>query len=407
MIKCSKCGFENEDDSLFCSSCGSSLQKETEMKHEAEEEYECPRCRNRFTGKQKFCNKCGLEFTWPEGDLSAMPIKTHNRKRNKSSEKTENDKVNFSIFDYGFHGLSIVAVILAIIAVWLPCSKIFGVAVSSTGCEYWFDEFWSTSFYERYVGNLTFILFIIGGLSAVGFGILTIVKSVKNMLKKEAFDSGLFLMLAVVPTLIYMSTYYAMMYMAIKGTALVSFGSGYILALLGTCFAILVVVGNKVYKLMVNKDKNFVSLILKALPLVFSTVAITIASLSAIRNSLGAETTITQLLPSILKGTKFTANQEIFGVFTFVFYAVSFLFLGCSLVWYTLRNTEKNNKWNLVLHSLGFVAAIGTMVFLILFNGELKTPYDLSYSTIVVCVLMGLSLVSVVVDAILRKIAKN
>ena len=36
MIKCSNCGYLNDDDSLFCEECGERLEKEEKLREEAE-----------------------------------------------------------------------------------------------------------------------------------------------------------------------------------------------------------------------------------------------------------------------------------------------------------------------------------------------------------------------------------
>jgi len=52
-MKCSSCGFENTEDALFCSKCGTKI------------ELICPECEASLTPDSIFCNKCGHNLTQP------------------------------------------------------------------------------------------------------------------------------------------------------------------------------------------------------------------------------------------------------------------------------------------------------------------------------------------------------
>ena len=143
MIECSKCNFKNADDAVYCASCGKPLNEEKALKEETEQEYLCPRCRVKFIGKKKFCDKCGLEFNWPEGDINAIPIKLKKTKKEKVDHKVKKHiDISFGVIDYIFYGFTFLAIILAIVGVWLPFGKVLNVSSSELGCKYWFDNFW-------------------------------------------------------------------------------------------------------------------------------------------------------------------------------------------------------------------------------------------------------------------------
>ena len=70
-MKCSKCQFENPEDSMFCGACGSPLEIEVI----------CPNCGSKPPAGFKYCNKCGHNLSEPKeaplkddsGFLDAMP----------------------------------------------------------------------------------------------------------------------------------------------------------------------------------------------------------------------------------------------------------------------------------------------------------------------------------------------
>jgi len=50
-MKCNKCGFDNIDDAIFCSNCGTKI------------EIICPQCKESIAPGSNFCNKCGYNLT--------------------------------------------------------------------------------------------------------------------------------------------------------------------------------------------------------------------------------------------------------------------------------------------------------------------------------------------------------
>lgn len=402
MIKCSKCNFENPDDAFYCSSCGKQLNEERAAKEEAEQEYLCPRCGARFVGKQKFCNNCGLEFNWPEGDFNAVPIKAEKSKKAKANKPAkEHKEIGFGVFDYITYGLSLLAIVLTIIAVWLPFAKVLGVSSSELGCKFWFGTFWDLAGYNKYVGYPSFIFFLIAVLCALGFGGYTITTSIMGMLKKRPYDKETFTILAVVPSLVYMSSYYGMAYSEVSGVSVTSFGPGYILALIATIIAFGAIVAKKIYKHIVTKDKDIAPLILDGLSFVFAMVCVIILPLGAVSKASGSSMSIASYLPTLL-ANHFSSEVEIYSVLTFVFYTIGLLVLGYSLIGYTINETKADRIANMVIIGLGVVAAALVILFASLLFDELFTAkLHIGYAPIVVCVFSALSLSALITKSAL------
>lgn len=59
-MRCSKCGREMPDDSLFCPECG--VEQIVEKKVEEKEEKYCANCGCRIPEGSSFCPECGLSL---------------------------------------------------------------------------------------------------------------------------------------------------------------------------------------------------------------------------------------------------------------------------------------------------------------------------------------------------------
>ena len=57
-MKCIKCGFENPEDSKFCSQCGNLLSSV------------CPKCGNKVGSNDSFCNECGYQLKRKENPIT-------------------------------------------------------------------------------------------------------------------------------------------------------------------------------------------------------------------------------------------------------------------------------------------------------------------------------------------------
>ncbi len=68
LIKCPKCGADNEENSNFCLSCGERIKEVAQF---------CPECGNKNVGNAKFCENCGasLETSGSEIKSSGSQIK--------------------------------------------------------------------------------------------------------------------------------------------------------------------------------------------------------------------------------------------------------------------------------------------------------------------------------------------
>ena len=67
MIKCEKCGNENQDTAKFCNNCGAKLEIHEDI-------YVCSKCGVELRGKQRFCTHCGAKMLYAEGENEAFGI---------------------------------------------------------------------------------------------------------------------------------------------------------------------------------------------------------------------------------------------------------------------------------------------------------------------------------------------
>lgn len=92
-MKCTNCGFENEDKSVYCANCGKKLANK-------DEESECPYCGESVLKDSVYCEKCGRKI-----DI-AMNFYQENIKKKKPYTSA--------------HVLGIVSICIATIGFFIP-----------------------------------------------------------------------------------------------------------------------------------------------------------------------------------------------------------------------------------------------------------------------------------------------
>lgn len=109
MRKCSNCGFENTDDSNFCTNCGSALESnETVIKR-------CSFCGAENTPESKFCIKCGASIVDTETSVIF-----------NSNVSNKNDNFNNVQKSSTLNNVGMILGIISVASILVCCCGLFG-----------------------------------------------------------------------------------------------------------------------------------------------------------------------------------------------------------------------------------------------------------------------------------------
>lgn len=381
MIKCSKCSFENEDNANFCASCGKPLDEEKAIQNENNQEYECPKCGHRFVGKQKYCSECGLEFNWPEGNYDSIPVKVKDHKSDKKPVKNSNiskpkeQNGEYGLFDIIAHAVSIGAVLLALIGVWLNAVNIPGLGdILKMDVSFWFDTFWDgiNSTAQPLYG--AFALFIIAIGCVLGFGIYSIVLSIKGLVQKKPFRKQLFTALAVVPVFVYFVSFRSCLY---ESTVLLStkMGAGHILSLVSVILLLIAIIGYRVATSIARKDINIMKTVLDCCMSLCVFLALIILPLAALKTSTGSGGILAFSI-EFYSLKSYSGSLEALNILMTAFFYCVVVLLGVYLILVSLGDDKKNNNTRMSMLSTAMVLSIAllivTCIMIVEYNDQLN-----------------------------------
>lgn len=289
MIKCSKCGFENDDNANFCAGCGASLQAEKAKNAEEHQTYMCPKCGEKFEGKLKFCKNCGLQFNWPTGNMDEIPIKVENKTAskpapNKKAAAVSSTDKSSKIVNIILYSVTMLTFLFSFIAIWLDSAAFSGAGIASvnvnTGVSFWFSNLWTMgSSIQYYIGG--FLLFIIALIGVITFGIITIIKSIKGIKYNTPYEVHGVNIAGPALVLGYFVTYFSYNSTMIKevsvGTSLslgYKMGSGTVLAMISVILLICCFIGKKIFVYIKERRGSIAGIIIGSLVPVFALVGL-------------------------------------------------------------------------------------------------------------------------------------
>lgn len=413
MIKCSKCYFENEDDANFCSSCGKPLDEEKAAQKEANQQYECPKCGHKFVGKPKWCSNCGLEFKWPEENMDNVPIKVRNQEATRkttvklSIEKAPKEKVQsekgFGIFDIIAYGVTLGAILFALIGVWLDSTSVPLVSTNqSFGVSFWFNELWKLKAPAANIMYGIFALFILAALCVIGFGIVTIIKSIIGLIQKRPYNLQKWSVVAIIPVIVYFATFRSTLYTksTLVGTKM---GSGYILTLISVIFLMIAIIGYKIVNSIKNKNFNIAKAILESAVTLFVLLALVIVPLAGYKTN-GGEAGTLDLCLEIYSLERYSSACEMWNILTMASFFAFVILLGITLIQTTIIDLTKANNVRMSMISTAMAVGIFSIVAHCCLFDELGSSLSLSIgfapilSLIFVVMGLGCLIAKVVLD---------
>lgn len=254
MIKCEKCGKENQDNAKFCNNCGAKIEIHEDV-------YICSKCGGEVRGKPRFCTNCGAKLVYAEGEKDALAIpkvskgaKAEVSKKVEKANSSEKKPLLMKISNIVITSLILVVALLTIISMFLPFATssvdLGGYVVKeSTGLKYWFSDCWKPF---KEIGNspykfgtvVNFMSFLVGVVLVLTFGIITIVKGIMSLISgkenKRLVRSLSFAIMGALQYFVFTAANFVCYVTTVGLTAGIKTGSGYGLIL--ACLFILVAI---------------------------------------------------------------------------------------------------------------------------------------------------------------------
>lgn len=361
MKKCENCGFENPDGFTFCGFCG----KRTDGK------IECEKCGKLISKNTKYCGFCGSRVdgkiecsnchTVREKNIKFCPNCGQQELNESAKKKTGQKNIKSSsskvlIYDLFVKISAIVLSVLFIIGILCPYLSMEANGTTSTSL-YLFD-FLSSDFFDSFKtltstfgkkGELMgiylalgFTFAVVGTISTVTFGIITIVKNSMSLYNKEKCDSYKFLRITIF-------SYFCMIGAVLllngglintQGTS-ISLGAMPIILLILTIMVVIVknIIGAFSNGFEVSKA-NIMSLSFKLVSFIFSIVAffLILGPVVVMKNSFSS----THYLLSVVSiTTDINAGASVFAVIVTLIVVISMIGSLCAKATNFIENKKK------------------------------------------------------------------